>query len=59
MVDVSNPDRLIEQGFYDNLLAPSGVAVDGEYMYVADERGGLYILLFGVHQVHLPLVRRY
>ena len=45
IVDVSNPAALSEVGSYDTPgRANKGVAVAGDYAYVADEDGGLVIL---------------
>jgi hypothetical protein len=43
VVKVSDPTHLVEVGFYDTLSA-TGVAISGDYAYVADGSGGLVIL---------------
>jgi hypothetical protein len=46
VVDVLTPSAPFEVGFYDELHYASGVAVDGEYAYVADSSAGLFILRY-------------
>lgn len=42
--DVSNPANPIQEGFYNTIGYAEGVAIAGNYTYVADGEGGLLIL---------------
>ena len=59
IIDVSDPAHPTEAGFYDTPGYAEGVAVSGNYVYVANEDGGLVILRFSpYHHIYLPLVLR-
>jgi len=59
---VSDPAAPWEAGFYDTPGWAYGVAVAGDYAYVADGPGGMLILRFttdaGDLRVYLPVVFR-
>jgi hypothetical protein len=55
VIDVSNPANLREVGFFDTPGVAYGVYVSGNYAYVADGYGGLFILRFtGAQPVNRP-----
>ncbi len=44
VLDVANPAAPVSVGFYDTPGTANGVAVAGDYVYVADGAGGVFIL---------------
>ncbi|MEW5985302.1 MAG: hypothetical protein AB1791_01565 [Chloroflexota bacterium] len=46
VIDVSDPTRPVEVGSYDSPGAAFGAAVSGNYVFLADEGGGLFIFWF-------------
>lgn len=46
VIDVSDPTQPVEVGAYDSPGAAFGAAVSGNYVFLADEGGGLFIFWF-------------
>jgi hypothetical protein len=61
ILDASDPTEPSEVGFYETTGDAKGIAVSGEYVYIADGEAGLVILRLpgsdnGVYQAYLPTV---
>ncbi len=52
MIDISNPARPVETGFYNQNFASARVIATDDYVYVSDRENGLYI--FEPHPVDIP-----
>jgi hypothetical protein len=58
IIDVSDPSAPAVVGFYDTAGYARGVALGGDYAYVADSGGGLFILRFVRYEIYAPLLLR-
>ncbi|MBN1349275.1 Ig-like domain-containing protein [candidate division KSB1 bacterium] len=58
MIDVNSPGTPSEIGFFDTRAYAYGVAVSGNYAYVADMADGMYILEFLVYPPESPILNQ-
>ncbi len=58
IIDVSDPAHPAEVGFYDTPRSANGTAVSSNYIYIADDDGGVLVVKLLQPVVYLPLVVR-